>query len=88
MARVGPNFSDEEKEQIFKSAIGAFRYRRSGIFDGREVRRIAFRLGENPETVRARLQKAGYELIRSRSGSRGVWKKQESQSPHIENLED
>lgn len=84
MRKLTPKLSDEEKERLFESAINRFRYRKSGlIYNGGEVRSIAFRIGENPETVRARLRKAGYELTRSRSGSREVWKKQTSQSPHI-----
>lgn len=89
MGRIVRNLSEEEKEQIFESAIKSFRYRRSGsIYNGREVRSIASRLHENPESVRARLRKAGYELISSRSGSRGVWKRQVSRSPYIKISED
>ena len=84
MANLGPKLSDEDKEKLFLQSIKVHRFNKShSIYDGAEVRRLAARLSENPENVRSRLRKAGYELTSSQSGSRAVWKKQ-SQSPHIQ----
>ena len=83
MGRWMPELSEEEREKLFLQAIKAHRFNKShSIYDGNEVRRLAARLYENPERVRNRLRKAGYQLTQSRSGCRAVWKKQ-SQSPNI-----
>ena len=88
MANLVPKLSEEAREELFNQAIGVYRYqKRKTVYDGSEVRKIAIRLGENPEKTRARLRKAVYELTQSRNGCRAVWKKQ-SQSPHIQNQED
>ena len=83
MANLGPKLSEEDKEKLFMQSIKAHRFNKShSIYDGAEVRRLAARLSENPEKVRSRLRKAGYQLTQSASGSRRVWKKV-SQSPNI-----
>ena len=83
MANLGPKLSEKDKEKLFLQSIKAHRFNKShSIYDGAEVRRLAARLSENPEKVRFRLRKAGYQLTTSSSGTRQVWKKQ-TQSPHI-----
>ena len=88
MSKLTPKLPEEVKQRLFAAALR--RHKRdqlNSIYDGSEVRRIAARLFENPESVRARLRQAGFELTRSSSGSRGVWRPK-SQSSHTENLED
>jgi len=77
MANRGPELSEEDKEKLFLQSIKAHRFNKShSIYDGNEVRKLAARLNENPERVRSRLRKAGYQLTQSRSGSRAVWKRE------------
>ena len=87
MGKIGPKLSEEEKEQIFQIAIKRYRVKHYGLYH-REVRRIANRLCETPENVRARLRKAGFVLTKSRSGCCDVWKASKLQSPHIKISED
>jgi len=78
--RFKPMLSESEREKIFDARIRSS-WRRRGIYDGRELAALAARMGENPESVRARLKKAGFILGKSRSGTRDVWIP--SQSPQI-----
>ena len=88
MSKLSPKLSEEEKQRRFAAALRRHKtHLQASIYDGSEVRRIAARLFENPESVRARLREAGFELTRSSSGCRGVWKPK-SQSSHTDNLED
>lgn len=83
MSKLTPKLPEYVKQQIFASALRRHKnHLQASIYDGTEVRRIAARLFENPESVRARLRQAGFELTRSGSGSRGVWRPK-SRSPHI-----
>ena len=86
MGKIGPKLSEEEKEQIFQTAIKRHRVRHCGLYPA-EVRRIANRLYENPEDVRARLRNAGFVLGKSRNGCCDVWKAPKLQSPHIQHSE-
>jgi len=88
MTKLSPKLPEEEKEKRFQEALLRHKkHLQSAIYDGHEVARIAAKLTENPENIRARLRKAGFELTKSSSGSRQVWK-QKSQSPHKQILEE
>jgi hypothetical protein len=77
--------SSEELENRFRRLLNRHHFK---VYNGRELNSMAETLHLPADEVRAKLRSAGFSLVPSGSGSRRVWKKSPSQSPHNIQLEE